>query len=196
MSTIDLDELPIATEGRQGRSPNGPVTVGDTNRRQFLGTVVKGATFVGLVGLGLFRSARRAGAENPPWNEFTQGCGIYGVDPATCNDNMCVGTSLELMDNGFCTTNCGAVNATNPYQWHKNTTVGSYSWRDYPGDICAAYSGFAPRDAWRWDVGTCGFCGPAVYRCHDGQKRTGANGEWQFTICEGLARCNNVETRC
>jgi hypothetical protein len=196
MSAINIDELPLATEGGQGRAPSGPITIQrDGGRRQFMGTAVKAATFVGLTGLGLFRSAKRAGAENPPWNEFTQGCGIYGVDPDTCDDNMCVGTSLDLMDNLYCTTDCADVDANNTFQWHKNRTEGSYTWRDYPGDICAAYSGQAARDAWRWDVGPCGTCNPAVYRCHDGEKRTGT-GEWQFTICEGLATCNGSPVTC
>lgn len=198
-TTIDIDELPVATEGGQGRAPTVAVPAAPSTRRQFVRNVVQGAAFVGLAGLALFRSPRRAGAENPPWNEFTS-CGYY--DPGNvgsdypCYDNMCVGTSLELMDHSLCTTDCAEVDALNPLQWHKNRTSGSVTYRDYPGDICGSPEAEEPRDAWRWSVGTCGFCFPAVYRCHDGEKRTGPNGEWQFTICEGIATCSGSPLSC
>jgi hypothetical protein len=199
MSTIEIDELPVASEGTQGRPAAVEVATEPPSRREFIGNVVKGATFVGLAGLTLFRSARRAGAENPPWNEFT-GCGPY--DPGTvgrdypCHDNMCIGTTLELMDNGMCTNDCAQVDANNPYQWHRNKTYDAYTYRDYPGDICAAHDTLPARDAWRWSVGRCGFCSPSVYRCHDGEKRTNPSGEWQFTICEGLATCTGAPVTC
>lgn len=199
MTTIDIDDLPVASLERPGRDPVGGQVPG-RGRRQFFGTVVKGATFVGLTGLALFRSARKAGAENPPWTEFMT-CGPF--DPGTpgvdhpCHDNMCIGTSLDLMDNGYCTIDCAAVDANNPYQWHKNKAYGTYSYRDYPGDICSSSNPSEPaRDAWRWSVGRCGFCNPSVYRCHDGQKRTNPTGEWQFTICEGLATCSGAPVTC
>jgi hypothetical protein len=195
-TTIDIDELPVATEAGQGRAATIAVPPAPSNRRQFVRNVVQGAAFVGLAGLTLFRSPRRAGAENPPWNEFTS-CGPYDPgDGHPCHDNMCVGTSLELMDNSFCTTDCAQVDPLNPYQWHKNRTYGSVSYRDYPGDICGAGDGQPPRDAWRWSVGPCGFCNPSVYRCHDGEKRTSPTGEWQFTICEGLATCSGAPVSC
>lgn len=200
MSTIDIDDLPIANLGPQGRASTGAATTDPGgSRRQFLGNVVRGATFVGLTGLTLFRSPRRAGSEPPPWNEF-QTCGPY--DPGNvgsdypCHDNMCIGTTLELMDNSFCTTDCGTVDPANPYQWHKNRSVGGYTYRDYPGDICAVSATLPARDAWRWSVGRCGSCNPSVYRCHDGEKRAEPNGEWSFTICEGLATCSGTAVTC
>lgn len=196
MSTsLSLDDLPLADEGHQGREPTVDLNLVKSSRRDVVSYAVRGATFLGLVGLALFRAPRRAGAENPPWDEFTQGCGVYSVEPDVCSDNMCVGTTLELMDNAYCTTSCAEVNSTNWYQWHKNKRYGHFTYRDYPGNICAAYSG-TPRDAWWWNVGQCGSCNPAIYRCHDGEKRATASAEWDFTICEGIARCNGIAPGC
>jgi hypothetical protein len=194
-SSLTLDDLPLADEGSQGREATVDLNLARASRRDVVSYAVRGATFLGLVGLSLFRAPKRAGAENPPWDEFTQGCGVYGVDPDTCSDNMCVGTTLELMDNAYCTTDCAQVDANNWYQWHKNKRYGHFAYRDYPGNICAAYSG-TPRDAWWWNVGACGTCNPAVYRCHDGEKRATVTAEWDFTICEGLARCNGAAPTC
>lgn len=193
--TIALDDLPHANDGPQGRSPL--IDVKPTTRRNAIGYAVRGATFLGLVGLSVFRAPRRSGAENPPWTEFsTEGCAVYPVDPEVCSDNMCVGTTLELMDNSFCTINCGDVDANNWHQWHKNKRYGHYQYRDYPGDICRGAPPNLPRDAWWWSVGQCGTCNPAIYRCHDGQKRATATQEWDFTICEGLAQCNGTAPTC
>jgi hypothetical protein len=194
MTTIDINELPVAELGRRGRDSTVPTASVGTSRRDLISYTVRGAAFIGLFGLSLFRSARKAGAENPPWNEFTS-CGPYDPgDHTPCYDNMCVGTSLELMDNFFCTIDCNQVDANNTYQWHRNKVYGQFGYRDYPGDICAVSN--PARDAWWWSVGRCGSCNPAIYRCHDGQKRTEPNGEWAFTICEGLARCSGGTLTC
>lgn len=199
MSVIDIGELPVADAGRRGRRPALPGGTSKHSRRDFIGYAVRGATLVGLMGLSLFRAPRRAGADNPPWYEFTS-CGPY--DPGTageshpCGSNMCVGTSLEMMDNTFCTTDCDQVDDNNWYQWHKNRTYGHVTYRDSPTNRCAPVDDDWARDAWWWNVGRCGSCAPAIYRCHDGEKRTGANGEWAYTICEGLARCSGDPVTC
>jgi hypothetical protein len=196
---MDINELPVATDGGQGRAATVPIETARASRRDLISYTVRGATLLGLTGLSLFRAPRRAGAENPPWNELGN-CGPH--DPGShspCYDNMCVGTSLDLMDNGYCTNVCEHVDGNNWFQWHKNKTYGPFvhegqtywlHYQDYPGEICAG-----PYDAWWWNVGGCWPCTEAIFRCHDGQKRVN-EGAWAFTICEGLARCNGTEPTC
>ena len=112
-----------------------------------------------------------------------------------CHTNMCVGTSAELMDSSFCTTNCAERNRNNPFQWHKNrTTRDGAVPRLYPGDICAPTNDPGTYDAWRWNSGNCGSCLPANYRCHDGQKRTSAPPSGRSPSARGSPRATATVT--
>ena len=177
---------------------------GQRTRRHVLRTVMQAAALVGLTALGVFRGPRRAGAEPPPWREITSRsnpniagtCGQYGTTNRPCYTNMCAGTSADLMDSSNCTTTCDQVDALNPYQWHRNRTYGNIEYRDGPGFHCNPFNGPTGYDAWRWNAGNCGFCFPANYRCHDGEKRMVGSANWAFTVCEGLAGCSGQRTSC
>ena len=196
--------LPDFDDGPRRAVADQPTGDPAPTRRAVLRTMVQAAALVGLTALGLFRSARRAGAEPPPWSEITNqsspnlrsACGVYQTPNSPCHTNMCAGTTLDLMDSKYCTTSCADVNALNPYQWHRNRTVGNVEYRDGPGFSCAPFGEATGYDAWRWNAGNCGFCFPANYRCHDGEKRSVGSATWSFTVCEGLAACNGRPTSC
>lgn len=175
------------------------------NRRSILRLGVGLATFAGLSMLGIFKVARPALAGVAPYTEFVSktnpyvgsACGSY--DPPglfagnDCQDNMCVGTSYEYMDSAYCTT-CAEESDSNWFQWHFNGKRGSFELRALPFPSCEPNPPYVA-DAWSWSTGDCGYCSPAVWRCHDGHKRE-AGGSWVFTICEGLLGCNGGPYGC
>jgi len=204
MSPHDGHPLPHFDDGPRRTAAGDDGGGVDRTRREVMRTVFQAAGLVGLAMLGLFRSPRRAGAEPPPWTEIKNranpntgsACGIYQTTNQPCHTNMCAGTSADLMDSSNCTTSCANVDPRNPYQWHRHKTYGNVEYRDGVGFSCTPFDRAVGYDAWRWSAGNCGFCAPANYRCHDGQKRVVTSSTWAFTVCEGLAACNGNPTSC
>jgi hypothetical protein len=198
-----IDELPIVADGGRGRAPtarssyDGRARVG---RRALFGTSVRIGAVAGVTMLGLFRSVRRAAADTgyaahpscgrydpDRWNGFDGNDNGF-VEPGTCDDDVCVGAPDDAMGSWYCVA-CEEVDANNPYGWHFTGRRGPFLYGDAT-DLCSINGvGIDPRDAWKWQVSTCGDCTPAVYRCHDGWKLD-PGGEVTATVCQGLVECN------
>ena len=200
--SMHIDDIPtIAASGRLGRNvpdldeayrarPDGPggllssFTLGNRTdiRNMFEG---------GLRPAALSRVLRGSPPAAASYSMYGD-CGGYNYN-ASCSE-ACFGFEPHHMDPFYCGT-CAeqaADPANNPaYFWHFVGSRGSIQYKDREPDVCGG------RDAWKWDVGTCGSCHQhAVYRCHDGWKKYPDSASWDPTICQGLAVCNGQLKTC
>jgi hypothetical protein len=157
------------------------------NRGQFLRAAAGTAVGVGLASLGVFPPARRALASHIGTNG-------YEIKPLPCAalqgpDTCSVPCSPSTIYPNACFTD--SSNHYVGYHRHGCSLAYTRAWRLRQNQCVKDVPTW---DGWNWSEPSCGGCGTAVFRCHDGYNcQTGHNCDLSFcdtSICKWRISCN------